>query len=255
MTNTLVTLLARHLRLNADSGACPDKTPDGLEEHPKFQQIGTVDKPHIKRIFALFIAARERAESSAASDSRQKKPDILLVTALLHLFERAVRLRFNISDRANLVIDRNWRVFYYSTPEEQEETCDGDCKNCNHNECEDRTDQQEDRHDCGPLCRSRGGPGCGRPDCTCKEPEEPVERTDIQVTMNQKTFSDLKAVGVCLASQLQNENQDGDHGEINVVFCINQPMYQAMKKAVIILTGLTSLCEKENGWNYQPEQD
>lgn len=257
MTNTLVTLLARHLHLDADSGASPDRMPDNLEDKPNFQQIATIDRPHIKRLYALFTAARERARligsllpNPDANHPVMMRPHGLLAASLMLLFEREVCLRFCIPDDCNIIVDRRWRVFSYSSPTSD---CDGNCSDCSQEECSQRS-EDAGGHDCGPNCKSLGGPGCGRPDCTCEEPKEPVERLDISVGLDKETFVDLKAVGVCLAGMLPAEKLLCG-ADVTTKFGINEPMYRAMKKVLPILARLTEMCEQKNGWSFEPEPD
>jgi hypothetical protein len=260
LTKATIDRLAQNLQLNADSGDSPVKTPDNLDSHPYFQQLATIDDPQIKRLYALFISARDRARTIAALPEDPEantpvslRPHGLVAGALLQLFERAVRLRFSIPDDCNIVIDGRWRVFSFFQPEEH--ACPGDCSNCKQSDScpEERRDEHEchEGHNCGPNCKSLGGTGCGRPNCSCEEPAEPVARVDIRASFEQETFIDLKAVGVCLASLIPS---DGiiENDTVITKFCINEPMYRAMKQAAHVLSSLAELCEQAQDWSYEP---
>lgn len=258
LTKSTVDRLAQNLRLDADTGVAPTKTPE-LDDEPNFQQLCTITEPEIKRLYALFVDARERAveisrqpDDPNANHLPRMRPHALLINALLFLFERAVRTRYNIADHVNIVIDARWRVFSYSAQQHQ---CDGDCSNCDQaDDCDESHDHEcSESHDCGPNCISKGGTGCGRPNCSCEEPTEPVERLDIRVGFDKDTFTNLKAVGVCLAGMLPTEETSDDEDCATLV-CINEPMYHAMKLTIDFMTTITGMCETERGWSHEPDE-
>jgi hypothetical protein len=178
-----------------------------------------------------------------------------LATALLHLYDRAIRERFSIPDDCRFVVDGRWRIFSYSVPEQ---ICTGDCQNCSQRDnCPEDHDQpqhqhREDHHDCGPNCKSRGGPGCGRSDCTCKAPDEPVEVFELDFCVTPTILVELQAVGQFL-SNLQPNSNTGDEKQLTISTSLTEAILQAIAQTGEILVNLSSFCRDEQ--NRTPKKE
>lgn len=260
MNKTLVRLLARHLRMELYE-RLPYVHPD-YGDRPDLKDVGRLKTVQLKWLYNLAYQAVLRHKEAAhkhankkAGDQINLHPHLFLAQGLLLLFRRAVRLQFDISDEYEFVIGHNWRIYLVSgggggcakrgQQGKSGEDCDGDCADC---------DQQDDCNDCGPNCKTLGGTGCGKPDCSCEEPDEDIPRVDIRGDFDRESFINLRAVGQCLAG-LKAEKSADPQADLSAVFCINEPMYRAMKQAIGILTHLTDICEQREGWRYDDEDE
>jgi len=252
LNKTLTRLLARHLRMELREDLVPDQ--DDLADEPKVQPIATVTDQHLKWLHGLAHQAHDRYRQAMIDQADPEndewicvRPIASLVNALMMLFERGVRERFHIADAANIVVTRDWMVYGYAAKPScgsgEQQDCDGNCEDCD----------KDDGHDCGPDCISNGGPGCGRPDCTCEEPPD-LKRLTFTITVEEApSLMSLGTVFMRLFAMCRNE--EPDDGTHKLPLNITENGYKSMKTMCRLLQQICTECEESEGWCTEDEPD
>ncbi|MBU0624936.1 hypothetical protein KKF05_01190 [Patescibacteria group bacterium] len=256
MTKTIVKLLARHLYMDLRENLTPNQ--DDLSQEPGVWLIGSLTTPHLKWLYGLADQAHTRYRyqlgTLASSIERDQtttvrlRPLLALINTLLMLFEYAVRQQFNIPDETNIAVTRDWQVFGY-TPERTD--CSGDCDECQ--DCDDCSDH--DQHDCGENCKSRGGSGCGRPDCQCEDPTG-IKQLNLTIsTEESQSFGSTGKMLLGIFTLMRKREPQAD--QYHVTLKIPKAGYRSIKVICRILQQICDQCEQDQAWCSEtpPEQN